>query len=233
MSQTTSGPQSIGIVLDGNRRWARERGYPTLVGHKAGYERVKELLGWSQEAGIKWITIYAFSAENWQRATDEVNYMMDILRQALINDFISEFKPKGYKLRIIGDRTRFPHDIQELLSKAEKETAEGENLTVVLALSYGGQDEILAAINKLLGDMGREKGAITKERFEKYMWSHGVPHPDLIIRAGGEQRLSNFLTWQSVYSELFFVKKLWPDMSREDFFDVLREFGERNRRFGK
>ena len=233
MSSHTKNPNAIGVIIDGNRRWAKERGLPSLIGHKAGYDKVKELVRWCHEAGIKYLTVYCFSTENWNRSTEEVNYLMDLIRTLLLQDIVTVFKNDGHQLHVIGDRARLPHDIQELVKKAEADTAPGQNLFVNLAISYGGQDEILAAVNKLLDDKGREKGLITKERFEKYMWSAGTPHPDLILRTSGEQRLSNFLTWQSAYSELFFLKKHWPAIEREDFLAVLKEYGERERRHGK
>lgn len=224
-------PRSIGVIIDGNRRWAKERGYPSLVGHKAGYQKVKETLGWAAEAGVSFVTIYAFSTENWNRSTEEVNYLMGLVR--LLDADIQEFKSKGYRLRVIGDLSRMPHDIQELLKRAESETAGGEKLTIACALSYGGQDEIVAAVNAILTDKGRTKGPVTKEELFKYMWSHDIPFPDLVIRTGGDQRLSNFLTWQTTYSELFFIKDFWPSFTHEQFTHVLHDYGERQRRFGK
>lgn len=231
MSEKHLIPTSLGIILDGNRRWAKERGLPSFAGHKAGYGKVKEFLAWAQEAGIRYATLYAFSTENWNRTTEEVNYFMDLIR--LLAGDLEEFKNAGYRFRFIGDHARFPHDIQELFKRTESETALNKGLTVVTALSYGGQDEIIAAVNKLMHDKGRSKGEVTKEELYSYMWSHDIPFPDLIIRPGGEKRLSNFLTWQSVYAELFFIPTFWPAFSRQEFQAILDEYAARHRRFGK
>ncbi len=224
-------PRSIGVILDGNRRWAKERMLPPLAGHKAGYDKVKEVLAWAVEAGITFVTLYVFSTENWNRPENEVQYLLGLIR--LLERDVKEFKQKGYRLHIIGDRTRLPHDIQELIARVEDETSLGTALAVACALSYGGQDEIVAAVNQLLVDKDRVAGPVTKEELRTYMWSKNIPFPDLIVRTGGDHRLSNFLTWQSAYSELFFVEELWPAFSRASFDKVLNDFATRNRRFGK
>lgn len=233
MSEKNTTPVSLGIILDGNRRWAKEQGVPTLLGHKAGYDRFLELLDWCREAGIRTVYGYCFSTENWNRSTEEVNYLMDLIRQFFMSAALDSFKKKGYRIRLAGVRDRLPHDIQEMAKRVEGETATLNELDVVFCISYGGRDEILDAVNKILEDKGREKGPITKERFEKYLWTKDLPDPDLIIRTSGEHRLSNFLTWRSVYSELFFPKVYFPAFNKEEFHKVLQEYGERQRRFGK
>lgn len=226
-------PQAVGIIIDGNRRWAKLRGLPTLLGHKAGYDRVLEFLDWAHEEHVGTVYAYCFSTENWNRTTEEVNYLMDLLRSFFITETAERLKKRGYRVLVAGERHRLAHDIQESISKLERETAHHTKMTAVFCISYGGQHEILTAVNRLLEDKGREKGPITKERFEKYLWTAGLPDPDMVIRTSGEQRLSNFLTWRSVYSELFFPTIHWPDFSKKIFHELLEEYAARHRRFGK
>lgn len=225
-------PRSLGVIIDGNRRWAKERGVPSLLGHKSGLDNLIHFFDWAHEAGIETAYAYCFSTENWNRSTEEVNYLMDLFR-LIFRERVSEFKKKGYKLRVVGERARLAHDIQEMIKEGESDTAANSKMNVVICLSYGGQQEILEAVNKILADHGREKGPITKERFEKYLWTAGLPDPDMIIRTSGEQRLSNFLTWRSAYSELFFPSVHWPDFSKKVFHELLEEYAARHRRFGK
>ncbi|MEK7208399.1 MAG: polyprenyl diphosphate synthase [Patescibacteria group bacterium] len=222
-------PQCVGIIMDGNRRFARERGLPTLEGHRRGYEKLKEALKWVRECGASYLVVYAFSTENWNRTAEEVSYLMDLFRLVFRKE-LGGFKKDGYRVRCIGERERFAPDLQEMTRNAEEETAGGAGPTLVLALSYGGRAEILAAANAAIE--GGER-ALTEERFRRYFWSHDIPDPDLIIRTGGEMRLSGFLPWQSVYSELFFTDTYWPDFSKEEFFSILDGFSERTRNFGK
>jgi undecaprenyl diphosphate synthase len=228
-TQKTKIPKAIGIIMDGNRRWAKEEKISLMDGHKRGYEKIKEVMEWAKEAGIDYVTVYAFSTENWNRAKDEVEYLMNLFRFALADEFESLAKNK-IRVRFIGQRDRFAEDIQMLMDKTEKETVEFAGPTLVMALSYGGRTEILTAVNSLLKE-GTKK--VSEEDFSNTLSTAGIPDPDLIIRTSGEMRLSGFLPWQGVYSELFFVKKNWPAFNREDFFAVLAEFAERERRMGK
>ncbi len=223
-------PVTIGVIVDGNRRWARAKGLPTLEGHRAGYNRVKELLGWARDAGVKNAIFYVFSTENWKRAPEEVTYLMELLRSIFLENEIAAFRREGVRIRVVGDRTMLAADLQELIAKVENETKDQTKMILALALSYGGRREIIAAVNaRLVGD----KKEITEEEFAEHLWTAGIPDSDLIIRTGGERRLSNFLPWQTVYSELFFTDTLFPDFSKEEFTRILDDFASRERRFGK
>lgn len=225
-------PKSIGIIMDGNRRWAREQGVTLYQGHKKGYEKMKEVMQWAKEAGINQIIFYCFSTENWNRAEEEVAYLMDIFRYAFSDEFESLRKDE-VRIKIIGDLSRFSLDIQQMMQKAEQNTAHFKT-TVVLAMSYGGRNEILNAVKILSKTKTKEDiGNITEEEFSNYLYTKDISDPDIIIRTSGEMRLSGFLPWQGVYSELFFPKTCWPAFSKEDFFGILAEFSTRQRRHGK
>lgn len=223
------GPRSIGVIMDGNRRWAKSRGLPTLEGHKAGAEKIFELADWAHAAGVEEVILYTFSTENWQRAEEEVGYLMR-LAEHLFTEELGRFEKAGVRVRFIGDLSRASDRIQSVMKEAEARTKDGTNGTIVFAFSYGGRPEILAAVNRLLSE---GKGSVDEEGFKDAMWSAGLLDPDLILRTGGDHRLSNFLPWQSVYSELFFLDTMWPDLSKEEFDGVLAAFRERERRHGK
>jgi len=222
-------PQCIGIIMDGNRRWARERGLTTFEGHLKGYQKLKEVISWAHEAGVKDLIFYGFSTENWNRSTDEVASLMKILETALIDE-LAILTKEGVRILFIGDRSCFSQKIQDGMTRAEKETMSNTNGTVTLALSYGGRQEIVNATNALLREGKRE---INEKDFAEHLSTASTPDPDIIIRPGGEKRLSNFLPWQSTYSELFFCDTYWPDFSKKDFLDILLEFSKRERRHGK
>lgn len=221
----------IGMIMDGNRRWAKAKGLPTLQGHEAGFNKLKEVVRWAKARGIKHLMVYAFSTENWNRSEEEVGYLMDLIRRVFKPgaEELADLKKEGGRLRFVGQRERFSQDLQDALAFAEKDTAEGE-LTLWVGLSYGGRAEIIAAVNKLLEE-GREQ--VTEEDINDALWTAGMPDPDIIIRTSGEERLSGFLPWQGVYSELFFTKTYWPDFSEEEFDAILAEFVARERRHGK
>jgi len=190
---------------------------------------MKEIVGWARVAHISFVIAYAFSMENWNRSQEEVSYLLDLFRE-IFADKLEELKKEGIRVRCIGDLSRFSAELQNSIRKAEQETANLSGTTLVLALSYGGRADILHAVERIQKE---NKRAITEAEFSSYLWSKGIPDPDLIIRTGGEKRLSGFLTWQSVYSELFFVDTLLPDFSKSEFQDILTEFGRRDRRLGK
>ena len=223
-------PNCLGIIVDGNRRWAKEKGLPTLEGHRRGFENLQNLVDWAHEADIKNLVAYVFSSENWNRAPEEVSYLMDLFRFQ-VRAVSEKFNQKNYKLKVIGTISRLAPDLQELVQEAVEKTKNNTGLVVTLALSYGGRDEIVAAINKILKENPNEE--ITLEKFEKYLWSNEIPDLDMIIRTSGENRLSNFMTWKSVYSELFFPKVKFPDLTKEMFMQLLEEYSNRQRRFGK
>ena len=217
--------------MDGNRRWAKERGLPTLEGHRNGFNKLQDLIDWSSEAGIKHLVAYVFSSENWNRAPEEVSYLMDLFRTH-VRQVTNKFAQKNYKLKVIGNVSKLAKDLQELVKEAEEKTKNNTGIVVTLALSYGGRDEIIDAVNKILQD-GNRPSEITNEIFENYLWSGDIPDLDMIIRTSGEYRLSNFMTWKSVYSELFFPEIKFPGITKEIFHELLEEFSQRHRRFGK
>jgi undecaprenyl diphosphate synthase len=221
-------PRCIGIILDGNRRWAKERGLPTLEGHRRGFDNLKTIARAVRDRGIPHLVVFAFSTENWNRTPDEVNYLLDIFRQA-IRDEIEELGKEGIRTRFLGERMRFADDIQRGMQEVEEKTCANTALTLWVCLSYGSRAEITAAARTLAAS-GRE---ITEESLRAAMWSADMPDPDIIVRTSGEQRLSNFLLWQAAYSELFFVKTHWPDFNDKLLDEVLAEYARRERRHGK
>lgn len=223
-----SAPASVGIILDGNRRWAKERGLPSLEGHRAGFNKVRELVEWAADSGIGTVFIYAFSTENWNRAPEEVSYLMQLFADAFSGSFIDDMVKRNGRIVFIGDRTRVPSVLTQKMREAEERTKSGTGGTLVVCLSYGGRAEIVAAANALI----REGKEVDEEQFARALWSSSLPDPDIIIRTGGDQRLSNFLSWQSAYSELFFTQTKWPDFSKEEFKQIISEFHSRERRRG-
>ncbi len=222
----------LGIIMDGNRRWAKHNGKISIEGHKEGYKKLKEVLGWIKEVGINEAIVYAFSTENWKRTEEEVGALMKLLTYALSNEIDSLLK-EGVKLKFAGDLTMFPENFRSMLDNATKVTQNNWPLTLTVALSYGGRAEIIDAVKKIAKLPKDEIEKITEDSIEQYFWTCGMSDPDLIIRTGGECRMSNFLPYQSVYSELFFTKTLWPDFSREEFDSILKDFGERKRNKGR
>ncbi|MHB1118330.1 MAG: polyprenyl diphosphate synthase [Minisyncoccota bacterium] len=221
--------QCVGVIMDGNRRWARTHDKPVFEGHNEGYKKLQEVTGWAREAKIPHVVAYAFSTENWQRSEDEVGYLMKLFRFVIENE-VDRMVKERVRIRFVGERTRFSEDIQKGMAEIEAATGKAYDVTLHIAVSYGGRAEILAAVNALQVDGG---GVVSEELFSSKLWSYPMPDPDIIIRTGGEMRLSGFLPWQAIYSELFFLSTLWPDFSREEFDGVLAEFQTRERRRGK
>lgn len=222
-------PRCVGIIMDGNRRWAKTRGLPVFLGHTEGYKKFKEFVRWAQTHNIKYVIAYAFSTENWNRSGEEVDHLIKLLRTMLDTE-IASLKKDGIKLRFIGDRNQFPADVVEKMRDAEQETAHGSSIELVVALSYGGRAEIISAVKKLTAEDIKN---LTTNSFSEFLFTKGIPDPDIIIRTGGEMRLSNFLLWQSAYSELFFSKTHWPDFTRQEFIAIIDQFSSRERRMGK
>ncbi len=229
MNLSDNMPVHVGVIMDGNGRWAQLRGLPRAQGHRVGAERAKEIIEVSAELGIKCLTLYTFSAENWQRPSSEVSMLMKLLELYLRKELASLVK-QNIVFRSIGELWRLPETIQALIRDTEAKTASNTGMTLVVALSYGGRNEIIRAVRKLV-DSG-VPGDLTEERFADYLDTSGLPAPDLIIRTSGERRLSNFLLWQSAYAELFFTDTLWPDFDRTEFIAAIRDFQGRERRFG-
>ena len=223
-------PQHIGIIMDGNGRWAELRGLPRIEGHRRGVERSKEVIECAAELGIKSLTLYAFSTENWQRPSDEVMTLMKLLELYLKKE-LNRFMRDGIVFRTIGEIWRLPPHIQAIISDAEEKTAENTGMTLVTALSYSGRNEIVRAIKKIL-HAGIAADSLTEEIFASYLDTAGLAPPDLIIRTSGEKRISNFLLWQGAYAEFYFTDTLWPDFSRDEFLLAVRDYQQRERRFG-
>jgi len=220
-------PQHIGIIMDGNRRWARGRGLPTLKGHQAGYNKMKKVGDWCLARGVKILTVYAFSTENWNRSKREVNYLMKLLKKAL-TDEVQEMHEKNIQVRVIGRISQLGKDLQKAVRDAMELTKKNTKGIVNIAINYGGRPELVDAFKVIV----KKKAPVTEKTIAQHLYTSGMPDPDLIIRTSGEYRLSNFLTWQSSYSELLFIDKHWPDFSEKDLDDAIAEYQRRHRRFG-
>jgi undecaprenyl diphosphate synthase len=223
-------PKHVGIIMDGNGRWAESRGLPRVEGHRQGAARSKEIIEAANDLGIKVLTLYAFSLENWQRPTLEVKTLMRLLGLYLESE-LADMIAKGIVFKMIGDIWKLPKDIQILIREVMEKTASNKGLNLVLALSYSGRDEILRAVKKVLYS-GVKPEELTEEIFNSCLDTAGLPSPDLIIRTSGELRVSNFLLWQGAYSELYFTDVLWPDFTKEEFFLAIQHYQQRERRFG-
>jgi undecaprenyl diphosphate synthase len=224
-------PYHIGFILDGNRRWAKDRGLPTFVGHKKGVERTDEIIKYAQNLDIKIITIYAFSTENWKRAEKEVLFLMKLFEDFTVSK-IKSINQQGIKIRILGNLKKLPASLQKTLKQAMKLTKNNQKMIVNVALNYGGRDEITRAFRKLVVSKIKPK-EITEKLINQSLDTAGLPDPDFIIRTSGEQRLSNFLPWQATYSELYFPKVCWPDFDKKQLDIAIKEFQKRQRRQGQ
>lgn len=234
MSQQSRIPVHVAIVMDGNGRWAERRGKPRTVGHKAGVESVRRVMETCGQAGVKVLTLFAFSSENWKRPETEVNLLLDLFLVALKQE-IKRINKRNVRLRVIGDVTAFPHKLQQRIVDAEQLTAENDGLLLQIAANYGGRWDITQAARSLarkvqLGELDAD--AIDEARMAQSMTCSDVPDPDLFIRTGGEKRISNFLLWQSAYTEIYFTDVLWPDFHEEEMRAALKDFAGRQRRFG-
>lgn len=223
-------PRHVAIIMDGNGRWAEIRGLPRIEGHRRGAERAKEIISAASESGIETLTLYAFSLENWQRPSDEVSMLMRLLESYLGARF-DQLIEKGIVFKTIGERWRLPENLRLLIEDAEVRSSNNRGMKLVLALSYGGRNEILRAVCKII-ESGTRPEDLTESLFESNLDTAGLRPPDLIIRTSGEKRISNFLLWQAAYSEFYFTDTLWPDFTKDEFFLALRDFQLRDRRFG-
>ena len=224
----------VAIIMDGNGRWATNRGWPRLVGHRKGAERVREIVRCAPALGIRWMTLYAFSTENWKRSTEEVLGLMSIFARYIERE-ASELATSGVRMRFIGDRSRLAPRLQRLMSGLEARTAHLDRLNLTVAINYGGRDEILRAARALAVEAaeGRfDPAAMTEAAFSGRLDTHEIPDPDLVIRTSGETRTSNFLPWQAAYAEYEFTDTLWPDFTPAELGRILSRFGTRERRFG-
>lgn len=227
-------PRHVAIIMDGNRRWAQARGLPRVAGHRAGVEAVRRTVRAAIEHEVGWLTLYAFSSENWRRPPEEVIDLTGLLRH-FVRAEMAELARQGVRLRFIGERNRFSADLCADLAAAEAATVANRRLTLLVALSYGARDEIVAAARAAAEAAAAgqlDPASLDEASFAKLLSTDGVPDPDLIIRTSGEQRLSNFLLWQSAYAELLFLDLMWPDFGERHFAEALAEFARRERRFG-
>ena len=230
-------PKHVGIIMDGNGRWAKKRGLPRYKGHIEGAKTFRKIGEFAGDLGIECLTFYAFSTENWKRPPEEVKAIMDLFREYLkeLDDRKAENEEKGIKVNFIGDRAGIPMDILAMMKHSEKITAKKNHVILNIAVNYGGRQEILHSVKELAKDV--EKGKlkakdITMDMIDSHLYTAGLPDPDLIIRPSGEYRISNFLLWQSAYSEFWYSDILWPDFTEADFVEALRSYEHRNRRFG-
>jgi undecaprenyl diphosphate synthase len=231
---TWSAPRHVAIVMDGNGRWAARRGLPRLEGHRRGAEAVRRVVEACPDLGVRTLTLFAFSTENWRRPAAEVHGLMTLFRRYLRRD-AAELAEKGVRVRFIGDRAPLDQDIRALMAGLEAQTAHGEKLTVVIAVNYGGRADIVRAARRLAADVAsgdRAVGDIDEASLAQALDTGGVPDPDLVIRTSGEQRVSNFLLWQAAYAEFVFAPEFWPDFDRAAFERALSAYGARERRFG-
>jgi len=226
-------PKHIVLFPDGNRRWAKKHKLPSIKGHWQGYKNLIDFCYWAKDRGVKILTAFGFSTENWNRSKKEVNYLMKLFEKGLLNKKnLERSKKEGVRVKIIGQRERLPKSLQKAIKKIENLTKDNKEFLLNLAVSYGGRWDIIQAVKKIVKKKLKTKN-ITEKEFEKYLSTAGLPEPDLVIRAGGEKRLSNFLLWQAAYSELYFCPKLWPDFTEKDLDKAIKEYQKRERRFGR
>ncbi len=223
-------PQHIGFILDGNRRWAKQHGLPTYEGHLAGYNALKDVIAAAADAGVKYISFYSFSTQNWNRAEEEITGIMSLVRRLFKSD-IKQLVKDDYKVVVMGSRDRLPADISEMIDKTEEVSRDGTRATLAMCFNYGGQEEVVRAAKRLI-ESGVSASEVTLESFAGALDHPDIPPCDLIVRTSGEQRLSDFMLWRSAYSEFLFLEKFWPEMTKEDVSAILEEYANRHRRFG-
>ena len=227
-------PAHVSIIMDGNGRWAREQGHERIFGHKKGVETVRVVAEAAAEAGVKYLSLYAFSEENWGRPKEEVDFLMHLMMDSIASE-VEMLMKNGVRFRVLGNLARLPEALQQGIAALEEKTRENTALDLILFVSYSGKWDIFQAAKKFAAEhSGEDIDKITDmSAFSKYLVTDGIPDPDLIIRTSGEERISNYLLWQGAYSELLFVKKMWPEFGKEDFTAALAEFASRDRRYGK
>jgi len=222
-------PLHVGIIMDGNGRWARKKGLPRVMGHKVGVESVRSVIRMARKIGIKYLTLYTFSSENWQRPKEEVTYLMQLLKTLLIRE-VDELNRQGVRIRAIGRLENLGREVLEALNYAVEKTKNNNELNLYLALSYGGRQEIVDAVNRILKS-GLEE--VDEENFRNFLYDPDLPDVDLLIRTAGEYRISNFLLWHTAYAELYITDVLWPDFREEEFLKAIEDYSKRIRKFGK
>lgn len=224
-------PQHVAIIMDGNGRWAKAQGKPRSFGHLRGTENVRNIAIKANDLGVKVLTLYAFSTENWKRPAEEVNYLMG-LPKIFIDRYIDELMEKGIKISMIGDIEQIPSETRKVLERAFEKTRNNENMTLVFALNYGGRKEIVDGINRYVNQLEDRDHILTEEEFSRYLYTADYPELELMIRTSLDYRISNFLLWQLSYAEMCFVDKYWPDFTGDDFENIINDFMKRHRRFG-
>jgi Undecaprenyl pyrophosphate synthetase (EC 2.5.1.31) len=222
-------PLHVGIIMDGNGRWARKRGLPRVMGHKVGVESVRSVIRVARKLGIKYLTLYTFSSENWQRPKEEVSYLMQLLKTLLIKE-VDDLKRQGVRIRAIGRLGNLGKEVLEALNYAIEKTKDNKDLNLYLALSYGGRQEIVDAVNTILR-LGIKE--VDEEKFRNFLYDPELPDVDLLIRTAGEYRISNFLLWHTAYAELYITDVLWPDFREEEFLKAIEDYSKRVRKFGR
>lgn len=221
----------IAIIMDGNRRWAKNKNLPSMIGHKEGVAALKRTIEAARDFGIKYLTVYAFSTENWGRKQDEVEFLMRLLNDTIKNQ-INELHEKKVKVRIIGELTPLSNELKATLNHAENLTGENTGLGLQIAINYGSRHEIVSAVKRMFKDI-KDPEQITESLISEHLYTGGVPDPDLLIRTGGEKRISNYLLWQIAYTEIYITDTFWPEFGQEPLKAAINSFADRNRRFGK
>lgn len=224
-------PKHIAIIMDGNGRWAKRRGLPRNLGHKAGIESVRATVKAASQIGIKFLTLYTFSTENWARPREEVDALMQMF-EGLLHSETEELHKNNVRIKAIGRTNKFSRELRRALKQSIDYTAQNTGLVLVLAMNYGGRQEIVDAVNKIIRGKKQKPGSINVETFRKFLYDSELPYPDLIIRTSGELRLSNFLVWEAAYSELWITKTLWPDFRRRHLLKAISHYQKRKRKFG-
>ncbi len=227
-------PEHIGIIMDGNGRWAQKRMLPRSAGHKAGAQTFRKITRYCSNIGVKYLTVYAFSTENWKRPNEEVSALMNLFKSYL-EEALADFKDDSIVVKFIGDKSPFSEDLRKLMLENEESSKNRDGMVLNIAMNYGSRDEIVRAVKRISskvksGELNSDE--ITEETVSSYLYTSGQPDPDLIIRPSGEYRISNFMLWQCAYSEFVIMNKLWPDFSTDDLDEALEIFSKRNRRFG-
>ena len=224
-------PRHIAVIMDGNGRWAKKRGMPRLFGHRAGMESLRAVIKACVEFGVKYLTVYAFSTENWGRPQDEVSGLEKLFHEAFTNELL-ELHKQGVRIIHLGQREGIPQELLKEIDEAVALSRNNDRLILSVALNYGSRNEIMHAVRRMIAD-GLKPEEITEQKISEYLFTAGIPDPDLVIRTSGEQRLSNFLLYQSAYAEWEFPETLWPDFGKEQLFEAIAEYAKRDRRFGK
>lgn len=227
-------PEHIGIIMDGNGRWAKKRNLPRSVGHREGAKTFRKITRYCSDIGIKYLTVYAFSTENWKRPDDEVSSLMKLFKSYL-NEALEDFKDDSIVVKFMGDKSHFAEDLQKLMIENEESSKNRDGMVLNIAMNYGSRDEIVRAVKNISNDVkeGRlDVNSIDESLFSSYLYTAGQPDPDLIIRPSGEYRISNFMLWQAAYTEFVIMNKLWPDFEKSDLDEAINIYSQRNRRFG-